>query len=86
MGARTLSCVEYYGAPPAGADASCKKDGGVYSAGATKCPSEGMTGKCEAKARAAGGVGETNISHKGSVGDPKGSCDALGNVWTAAGK
>jgi len=84
MGARMLSCTEYYGKLPDGIADSCKKDGGVFTAGATACSTDAATGKC---AHAATSTANTiDVAYKTSVGDAKGSCEALGNKWTALGK
>lgn len=84
MGARMLSCTEYYGKLPDGIADSCKKDGGVFTAGATACSTDAATGKC---AHAATATANTiDVAYKTSVGDAKGSCEALGNKWTALGK
>jgi hypothetical protein len=84
MGARMLSCTEYYGKLPDGIADSCKKDGGTFTAGATACSTDGATGKC---AHAATATANTiDVAYKTSVGDAKGSCEALGNKWAALGK
>lgn len=83
-GARILGCTEFYGKVPENAEAKCKTDGGTFVAGATPCTSEGAIGKCEPKAPGAD-ASEAEVSYKTSVGDAKGSCDALGRTWTALG-
>lgn len=77
-GSRGLAvCKELHGASvPAMAAEKCKEEEGTFAAGATPCPTAGATGKCE---RASG---ETEVSYAGAVGDPKGSCEALGATWT----
>lgn len=80
-----LECTENYGMVPTMAEDLCKKDGGVFAKGATPCSKDGLTGTCEYKAKNPGEPGEIHYYYPGSVGDPKGSCEALGAVWTAAG-
>jgi|SRR5579883_1496721 len=80
-GARVLTCTEYYGKLPDGIEAQCKKDDGTFVAGTTPCSTTDATGKCAHKATAT--ANQIEVSYKTSVGDPKGSCEALGNTWTA---
>jgi hypothetical protein len=78
-------CTENYGMVPTMAEDMCKGEGGTFTKGATPCATEGVTGKCEFKAKAAGEPGETHFYYSNAVGDPKGSCEALGAAWTAMG-
>jgi len=83
MGARMLGCTEFYGKLPDGAADSCKKDDGTFAPGATPCATDGAIGKCAHGGTAA--ASQTEVAYKTSVGDAKGSCEALGNTWTALG-
>jgi hypothetical protein len=76
-GGRGLAvCTELHGTSvPVGASEKCKGDEGIFVTGAAPCPSAGATGKCEHAT-------ETEFSYAGAVGDPKGSCEVLGNTWT----
>jgi hypothetical protein len=80
-GARVLGCAEYYGKLPDGVADSCKKDEGTFTSGATPCSTANAIGKCAHKGTSA--ANEVDVAYKTSVGDAKGSCDALGNTWTA---
>jgi hypothetical protein len=80
-GARVLGCTEYYGKLPDGVQDSCKKDDGTFASGATPCSTDNAIGKCAHAGTAA--ANQVDVSYKTSVGDAKGSCDALGNTWTA---
>jgi hypothetical protein len=82
-GARMLGCTEYYGKLPDGVEASCKKDDGTFASGATPCSADSAVGKCAHAATAT--AKQVEVSYKTSVGDPKGSCEVLGNTWTALG-
>jgi hypothetical protein len=69
-------CTELHGTSvPVGASEKCKGDEGIFVTGTAPCPSAGATGKCEHAT-------ETEFSYAGAVGDPKGSCEVLGNTWT----
>jgi hypothetical protein len=76
-----LRCTEYYGKLPDKIEESCKKDDGTFVAGATPCPTATATGKCEHK-RATAASSMTEVAYKTSPGDPKESCELLGNTWT----
>lgn len=80
-GARVLGCAEYYGKLPEKIEETCKKDEGTFLAGATPCSTTAAIGKCEPK-DATVASSKTEVSYKTSVGDAKGSCEALGNTWT----
>jgi hypothetical protein len=82
-GARVLDCTEYYGKLPDGVEDSCKKDDGTFAAGSTPCSTDNAIGKCASAGTAT--ASKTVVSYKTSVGDAKGSCEALGNTWTALG-
>jgi hypothetical protein len=70
-------CTELHGTSvPVGAADKCKGDEGTFVTGSTPCSPAGATGKCEHAT-------EIEFSYAGAVGDPKGSCEALGNTWTA---
>jgi hypothetical protein len=77
-----LDCTEYYGKLPDGVEDGCKKNGGTYAAGSTACDTKDSIGKCASAGTSA--ASQTVVSYKTSVGDAKGSCEALGNAWTAA--
>jgi hypothetical protein len=83
-GARVLGCTEYYGKLPEKVEESCKKDEGTFVAGATRCSTVDAIGQCAPKEPGAS-ASETEVSYKTSVGDAKGSCEALGKTWTALG-
>jgi hypothetical protein len=82
LGSRGLAeCTEYFGSVPTMANDMCKGGEGTFASGSTPC-AEGATGKCVYAAKAAGEPGETHYYYAGAVGDPKGSCELLGAVWT----
>lgn len=83
-GARVLGCTEYYGKLPEKVEESCKKDEGTFVAGATRCSTVDAIGQCAPKEPGAT-ASETEVSYKTSVGDAKGSCEALGKIWTSLG-
>lgn len=70
-------CTELHGASvPAGALEKCKGDEGVFATGSAPCAPAGATGKCEHGS-------EVDFYYAAAVGDPKSSCELLGNTWTA---
>ncbi|MBK8259532.1 MAG: hypothetical protein IPK82_43600 [Polyangiaceae bacterium] len=81
---KMLECAENFGMVPTLAEDMCKTGGGEFKKGSTPCPRKDMTGSCEYKAKNPGDPGEIHYYYPGSVGDPKGSCEALGAVWTGA--
>lgn len=83
-GARVLACTEYYGKLPDKVEDNCKKDEGTFVAGATRCSTVDAIGQCAPKEPGAT-ASETEVSYKTSVGDAKGSCEALGKTWTPLG-
>jgi pyruvate/2-oxoglutarate dehydrogenase complex dihydrolipoamide acyltransferase (E2) component len=83
-GARVLGCTEYYGKLPDKVEDNCKKDEGTFVAGATRCSTVDAIGQCAPKEPGAT-ASETEVSYKTSVGDAKGSCEALGKTWTPLG-
>jgi hypothetical protein len=76
-------CTENYGMVPTLAGDMCKSDEGTFSKGSTPCPQDGVVGTCEFKPKNDGEPGEMHYYYANAVGDPKGSCEALGAVWTA---
>lgn len=83
-GARVLGCTEYYGKLPDQVEERCKKDEGTFVAGATRCTTVDAIGQCAPK-EAGATASETEVSYTTSVGDAKGSCEALGKTWTPLG-
>lgn len=83
-GARVLGCTEYYGKLPEKVEDNCKKDEGTFVAGATRCSTVDAIGQCAPK-EPGSAASETEVSYKTSVGDAKGSCEALGKTWTPLG-
>lgn len=79
-----LVCTETHGTSvPATTSEKCKEDGGTFAAGSTPCPSDGATGKCEYAAKSTAEGARTEVFYPGSVGNPKGSCELLGAIWTS---
>lgn len=76
-------CSENYGMVPTLAADLCKGEEGVFTKGSTPCPADGVIGTCDFKPKNAGDPGEIHYYYSNSVGDPKGSCEALGAAWTA---